>query len=91
MCAYLRDVGVDLKVTNRNGHSAVHKAAVKGNRAACEWLLGVGGLGLEHLRADGDGNTPGEMARLEGHEALAAWLAEKTRTLLEGEREGVGA
>ena len=36
-----------------------------------------------HLRADGDGNTPGEMARLEGHEALAAWLAEKTRTLEE--------
>ena len=83
MCAYLRDVGVDLTVTNRNGHSAVHKAAVKGNSAACEWLLGAGGLGLEHLRADGDGNTPGEMARLEGHEALAAWLAEKTRTLEE--------
>ena len=85
MCAYLKNVGVDLKVTNGNGHSALHKAAVKGNRAACEWLLGAGGLGLEHLRADGDGNTPGEMARLEGHEELAAWLAEKTRTL-EGER-----
>jgi ankyrin repeat protein len=85
MCLYLQDVGVDLKVTNRNGHSAVHKAAVKGNRAACEWLLGFGGLGLPHLNADGDGNTPGEMARLEGHEDLAAWLFEKTRTL-EGER-----
>ena len=83
MCAYLRDVGVDLTVANRNGHSAVHKAAVKGNRDACEWLLARGGLGLPHLRADGDGNTPGEMARLEGHEALAAWLAEKTRTLEE--------
>ena len=83
MCAYLRDVGVDLTVANRNGHSAVHKAAVKGNRDACEWLLARGGLGLPHLRADGDGNTPGEMARLEGHEALATWLAEKTRTLEE--------
>ena len=83
MCAYLRDAGVDLTVLNRNGHSAVHKAAVKGNRDACEWLLARGGLGLPHLRADGDGNTPGEMARLEGHEALAAWLAEKTRTLEE--------
>ena len=85
MCLYLQNVGVDLKVTNRNGHSAIHKAAVKGNRAACEWLLGAGGLGLPHLNADGDGNTPGEMARLEGHEDLAAWLFEKTRTL-EGER-----
>jgi ankyrin repeat protein len=85
MCLYLQNVGVDLKVTNGNGHSAIHKAAVKGNRAACEWLLGAGGLGLPHLNADGDGNTPGEMARLEGHEDLAAWLFEKTRTL-EGER-----
>jgi hypothetical protein len=26
------------------------------------------------MLADGDGNTPQEMARLEGHDALARWL-----------------
>ena len=51
MCAYLRDAGVDLTVLNRNGHSAVHKAAVKGNRDACEWLLARGGLGPPPQRA----------------------------------------
>jgi ankyrin repeat protein len=82
MCAYLREIGVDLKVKNRNGHSAVHKAAVKGNFSTCEWLLSAEGGGLRgtHLAADGDGNTPATMARLEGHEELAVWLTEKAKT-----------
>ena len=69
--------GLDVGLLNCNGHSAVHKAAVKGRRAVCEWLLSPegGGLGARHLRADGDGNTPSVMARLEGFAELAAWLA----------------
>jgi hypothetical protein len=41
----------------------------------CEWLLSPEvGLGARQLQADGDGNTPSLMARLEGHTALADWL-----------------
>ena len=29
------------------------------------------------MAPDGDGNTPAEMARLEGHIELAAWLADR--------------
>ena len=48
---------------------------MKGNAAACAWLLGEGGLGRDHLRPDGDGNTPSRMARAEGFAELAEWLA----------------
>ena len=34
---------------NNNGHSALHKAAVKGQRQACEWLVRVAGLSLPHM------------------------------------------
>jgi ankyrin repeat protein len=76
MCRWLRDRGLDMKLLNRNGHSALHKAAVKGNRAACEWLLAAdgGGLGVRHLQPDGDGNTPSRMARFEGFGELADHL-----------------
>ena len=75
VCRWLARRGLDLTLRNRNGHSAVHKAAVKGNAAACAWLLGEGGLGRDHLRPDGDGNTPSRMARAEGFAELAEWLA----------------
>lgn len=32
------------------------------------------GLGAAHMGPDGDGNTPAEMARLEGHAELSDWL-----------------
>ena len=62
---------------------ALHKAAIKGRRAVCEWLLSPegGGLGEQHLRADGDGNTPARMARAEGFEELADYLEERQREL----------
>jgi ankyrin repeat protein len=76
MCRYLQDIGLDLGLLNDNGHSALHKAAVKGQQSVCTWLLstGGGGLGAAHMRADGDGNTPAEMARLEGYIELGRWL-----------------
>ena len=39
VCRWLRARGLDVRVLNCNGHSAVHKAAIKGHRAVCEWLL----------------------------------------------------
>ena len=77
----LAELGVDVGVLNRNGHSALHKAATKGRRGACEWLIDVAGLGLKHMRADADGNTPAEMARLEGYAELASWLSARRTEL----------
>jgi len=75
VCRWLLDQGLDVGVLNCNGHSALHKAAVKGQAAVCEWLLSPQvGLGRAHLAADGDGNTPSLMARLEGHHELASYL-----------------
>mmetsp|Transcript_20328 Transcript_20328/g.60152 ORF Transcript_20328/g.60152 Transcript_20328/m.60152 type:complete len:97 (+) Transcript_20328:247-537(+) len=83
MCRWLQSAGCDVSLRNCNGHSAVHKAAIKGRRAVCEWLLSPegGGLGEQHLRADGDGNTPARMARAEGFEELADYLEERQREL----------
>jgi hypothetical protein len=69
--------GLDVGVLNCNGHSAVHKAALHGNRPMCEWLLGDGGplTAAEHMRPDKrDGSTPATLARSNGHEALGEWL-----------------
>lgn len=39
MLKMLQSYGLDLKLLNLNGHSAVHKAAVNGRLEACQWLL----------------------------------------------------
>ena len=75
MCRWLQSVGLDLALLNHNGHSAVHKAALKGNHRVCEWLLSPDvGLGGVHLQADGDGNAPSRLAHAEGFATLGAWL-----------------
>ena len=80
MCDWLNILGLDMTLLNNNGHSAVHKAAVKGQRETCEWLLTAGGLGAEHVRPDyHDGMTPAVMARLEGHDGLAAGVLALTQ------------
>ena len=80
VCRWLLGKGLDVGVLNCNGHSALHKAAVKGQARVCEWLLSAEvGLGGGHLGADGDGNTPSLMARLEGFEELATFLEERER------------
>ena len=89
VCRWLHGRGLDATLLNCNGHSALHKAALKGNRRVCEWLLsdgdeGGGCLSEPQLQADRDGNTPASMARAEGHEDLARWLEEwrRARTAL---------
>lgn len=84
MCRWLQNIGLRLDLLNHNGHSALHKAAVKGQQAVCTWLLSPdgGGLGAQHMLPDGDGNTPAEMARLEGYKELGSWLeAEAARMI----------
>ena len=74
MLSWLLDRGLDVGIINHNGHSALHKAAIKGQAAACEWLLKTAQLGARHMAADSDGNTPQRMAAAEGHLGLAAAL-----------------
>mmetsp|Transcript_32923 Transcript_32923/g.80073 ORF Transcript_32923/g.80073 Transcript_32923/m.80073 type:complete len:174 (-) Transcript_32923:1-522(-) len=71
--------GLNPGILNTNGHSALHKAAVKGQEEICRWLLSHEvGLGLLHLMADKEGNTPARMAELEGHKKLARYLSSET-------------
>ena len=88
MCRFLVHHGLDATLCNNNGHSSLHKAAVKGQRKVCTWLIKEIGLSHQHMLADQDGNPPSEMARLEGHVELAQWLKEieTTNAQLEIER-----
>lgn len=74
MCAFLRARGLDVGCLNCNGHSALHKAAIKGHADVCAWLVHTARLGLEHMQADEGGHTPARMARCDGHAELADWL-----------------
>lgn len=77
MCRYLQRIGLDLKLLNHNGHSALHKAAAKGQVSVCQWLVEEAGLGADHLKADQDGDAPSEIARMEGFDMLSLWLGSK--------------
>ena len=91
MCELLVQLGLDIKLSNRNGHSALHKASVKGQRRVCEWLLHNGGLGLEQMLPDKDGNTPADIARLEGYITLGTYLDNQKDILLRIQSEGDSA
>ena len=39
-CEYVKSLGVSFRLLNANGHSAAHKAAQRGRRDVCAWLLG---------------------------------------------------
>ena len=108
MCRWLQAQGLNLKIINCNGHSALHKAAVKGRHAVCEWLLrpdvderyalvgvdeDIGGAGLlpqQHMLPDAEGNTPSELARLEGFDELAQWLRQRETTTKDGDMQPCG-
>ena len=85
VCDWLLRRGLDWRVLNRNGHSALHKAAVKGRADVCRWLLAAPRLGREHMQPDGDGNTPASMAAAEGFTELADWLAKAAKEAIAAE------
>lgn len=79
MCRYLRSLGVAWDTINANGQGPVHKAAQRGCRHICEWLLSdEGGLRTAvHLAPNAaEQSTPAALARMAGHGDLAQWLQE---------------
>ena len=66
----LRTRGAAFAAGNANGHSVLHKAAQRGKRDVCAWLLSRAqdlGLGRRHASRDLEGFTPDTLARVEGH------------------------
>ena len=70
-CRYVRSLGVTFRLLNANGHSAVHKAAQRGRRDVCAWLLGRGG-GDDGDDGDADAIVENDAPESEA-EAEAAW------------------
>lgn len=78
----LRTRGAAFAAVNANGHSVLHKAAQRGKRDVCAWLLSRAqdlGLGRRHASHDLEGFTPDTLARVEGHTELADWLMGQLR------------
>jgi len=79
----LHSEGVDLAITNNQGHNALHKAAYGGHRELCEWLQEVVHLDRRAGITDARGQTPVDLALKAGHEELAAWLSGRASTVTE--------
>ena len=57
-------------VANRNGHSALHLAAMRGHRLSCLQLR----KGADLTQRDVCGMTPKDLANCGGHQAIASML-----------------
>ena len=81
--------GLNFTVLNKNGHSALHKAAMKGNTEACAWLLSEEGpgLGLAHMLADQDGFTPSLFATVNGFTDLGQFLSLEYERMLNAQHD----
>jgi len=65
--------GADPNARQQGGHVPLHEVALGGNRELAELLLAHG---ADPRAATDAGETPAELARQQGHNALAAWLGE---------------
>ena len=72
MCTWLLVIGVNLRVINAQGHSALHKAAFNGHGAVAAWLVRYGNLDVSVT--DKEGYTAAAVARERGHDWLASTL-----------------
>ncbi len=74
MLEWLYAQGLDLHVINYGGHSALHKAALKGHARACRWLIDIAKLGRRHMQPDADGFSPMTFATFNGFPDLDTYL-----------------
>ncbi|KAL7519941.1 hypothetical protein ACHAWX_004695 [Stephanocyclus meneghinianus] len=77
---WLFESNADFNLVNDNGHSALHKAAQRGNIPACKWLVDMFLLnhnlhGFSFIGPDSEGACPSDLCGMNGHESLAHWLS----------------
>ena len=76
---WLLQSGLDFSLINTNGHSALHKAAQRGNGVAVHWLaknfLSEITAIQTFIGPDNEGNCPSDLCGMEGHEILATWIS----------------
>ncbi len=75
---WLLQSGLDLSLINMNGHSALHKAAQRGNGVAVHWLVNkvLSETTFQtFIGPDNEGNCPSDLCGMEGHENLAVWIS----------------
>lgn len=80
--SWLHASGADFSLVNDNGHSALHKAAQRGNALACKWLVEKFLIdtsknfdGFLFIGPDAEGACPSDLCGMNGHEGLAEWLS----------------
>jgi ankyrin repeat protein len=73
---YLRRLDVDVDRINDNGQGCLHKAAQRGNREICNWLLKVAQIRSAHHFQPNliEKSIPSELARFAGDDVLAKTL-----------------
>jgi ankyrin repeat protein len=74
---WLDSFGCDIRLINSNGHGILHKAAQRGRRNICEWVIGKGNSInlMEQISPDMGDHCPSDLAGMEGHYELAQWLS----------------
>ena len=91
VCEYLRSLHVSFRLVNANGHSALHKAAQRGNDNVVDWIIANSRrLGLSyslHCRKDLEGFRPSDLAKMEDNEVLCAKIERFQRRLQFEEEE----
>jgi ankyrin repeat protein len=82
--SWLYASGADFRLVNDNGHSALHKAAQRGNTSACKWLVDMflheeqeDFDGFLLIGPDAEGACPSDLCGMNGHEILAEWIAKQ--------------
>lgn len=80
--SWLYKSGADFCLVNDNGHSALHKAAQRGNAPACKWLVDMfmhsSSIDLDGfllIGPDIEGACPSDLCGMNGHKSLASWLS----------------
>lgn len=83
--SWLYSSGADFTLVNDNGHSALHKAAQRGNKLACKWLVDTFLLldrnreldGFLLIGPDAEGACPSDLCGMNGHDDLVEWLSKQ--------------
>ena len=91
VCEYLRSLHVSFRLVNANGHSALHKAAQRGNERIINWMIeNSRRLGLSyslHCKKDLEGFRPSDLAKMEDNDVLCTKIERFQRRLQFEEEE----